>query len=177
MTIKTVLLAGTVALTPLAAQAEWIEHVFIDRMTGEKIYAAIVSPVVLADEPRPSLFDTVGGVLWVHCPEIVTFVFGAMDQIDGPTFKIEFSDLDEVPVRVKANHLVVELQAKNFERRVGYVLGFAGVDAFELRSFILNARKLLLEIPTVEYGNLYFSFDLAGTRNLHDQVCGAEQAD
>ena len=178
MTFKTVLLASVVALTPLAAKAGWKEHVEIDRMTG-KPYAAMRSPMVLADKPRPSPFDVIRGGLVVWCGfGTVDFFLGTDEGTGGPVFtKIKFSDLDELPIRAKADDRIFWLRVENSRSGSGNWLTAYGTESGGLYSAILNSGKLLLEVPTTEYGNLYFSFGLAGTRALHDRVCAADQAD
>ena len=194
MTIKTVLLAGAVALTPLTAQAEWIEHVKIDRMTGEKEYAAIVSPIVHPDKPHHPMFPAaIGGVLWVFCREAVLFSFVKTDTSYEPAYEFEFLNSDKVGIRWHAMPFRIEfpnsdellIRAKSHgilhdhirASKVGNGLFFAKIPAFFIRVFVLNthAENLLLEIPTARYGDLYFSFDLAGARDLHDRTCEPEQ--
>ena len=179
MRIKTVLLAGAVALTPLATQAQWKERVEFDRITGERRVAAIVSASILADKPRPQLFDHIRGLLFARCSSAVAFSFVDTGRINGIGWEIEFSDLDELPIRARVDDSVAEFQAYNrSDKDKGFfALLFPGTDTGSLYSAIVNSGKLLLEIPTVEHGDLYFSFDLAGTRKLHDRVCGTEQAD
>ena len=177
MTIKTVLLAGAVALMPVAAQAQWKERVEFDRITGERRVAAMFSAAILADKPRPQLFDHIRGLLFARCGHAVAFFFATEDGIDGPGLKIEFSDLDELPIRARVDNQIAEFQAYNRREKGFFALLFPGANSESLRSAIVNSGKLLLEIPTVEYGEIYFSFDLAGTRDLHDRVCGPEQAE
>ena len=176
MTIKTVLLASAVALMPVAAQAQWKEHVEFDRITGEQRVAAMFSATILADKPRPYLFNHVRGMLFARCGHAVAFVFATEDGIDGPGLKIEFSDLDELPIRARVDDQIAGFQAYNRRDTDFPALLFPGADNDSLHSAIVNSGKLLLEIPTIEYGEVYFSFDLAGTRDLHDRVCGPEQA-
>ena len=177
MTIKTVLLAGAVALMPVAAQAQWEERVEFDRITGERRVAAMFSAAILADKPRPHLFDHVRGMLFARCGHAVAFFFATEDGIDGPGLKIEFSDLDELPIRARVDDEIAEFQAYNRRDTDFFALLFPGANNDSLHSAIVNSGKLLLEIPTVEHGDLYFSFDLAGTRKLHDRTCGTELAD
>lgn len=177
MTIKTILLASVVALTPLAGQAQWKEYVRIDRITGEQIFAGIVSSATLADQPRPFLFNAARGMLLARCGQAVGFIFATAGGIDGPVYKIEFSNLDELRIRARVDDQIAEFQAENRRNGDTPVLVFRGADNDSLYSVIVNSGKLLLEIPTVEHGDLYFSFDLAGTRKLHDRTCGTELAD
>ena len=177
MTIKTVLLAGTVALMPPAAQAQWEESLEIDRITGETLSAGIWSPMTLADKPRPYPFHFVIGRLYLGCGTGVIFAFDNGNSFGVVEYDaIEFSNLQELPIRARVDDRVVEFWAKNPQDGEDPFLGFLGTDNDSLYSAIVNSGKLLLEIPTVEYGEVYFSFDLAGTRDLHDRTCGNEQA-
>ena len=175
MTIKTVLLAGAVALIPLAAQAQWKETVSTDRITGETLWAGIQSTATLADMPRPDLFSFIGGQIILMCERAVYFGLGISGKALGD--RVEFSDLDELRIRARVDDRVAEFQAENWRNEDARMLVFRGAENDGLYSAIVNSGKLLLEIPTVEYGEIYFSFDLAGTRKLHDRVCGTEQAD
>lgn len=179
MTIKTVLLASVVALMPLAAQAQWKEYVSIDRITGEELWAAILSPKTLADKPRPYPFNLITGNLTLVCDSAAYFEFNdeSANAFGILENAIEFSDLDELPIRARVDDRVAEFQAENRRNGDTPVLVFRGADNDSLYSVIVNSGKLLLEIPTVEHGDLYFSFDLAGTRKLHDRTCGTELAD
>ena len=175
MTIKTVLLAASIALTPLAAQAQWKEYVQIDRITGEQIRMGMFSPAAIAEQPRPLLFNAAArGMLLMLCKRVAVFIFVSESGIDGVKYEIEFSELDELPIRARVDSRVSEFRAENWRSDETSSLAFHGTDTGSLYSTIVNSGKLLLEIPTVEYGDLYFSFDLAGTRDLHDRVCGAE---
>ena len=177
MTIRTVLTAGAVALMPLAAQAQWKERIEFDRITGELRFAAMVSPAVLAEKPRPFLFNAARGMLVVRCNQNVAFMFATASGLDGPTWQIEFGNLDKLPIRARVDDRVAEFQAHN-RREMGFsILVFSDTDNDSLYSEIVNSGKLLLEIPTVEYGDLYFSFSLVGTRDLHDRTCGTDQSD
>ena len=163
---------------PLAAQAEWREKIEIDRITGERLGAAIES-VAFAEKPRPYLFESVPGWLYLSCGE-GGVVFGLIDSYmydAGHLSTVEFSNLDELPIRARVDDRVAELQAEIWRKDDSRALIFFGTGADSLYSAIVNAGKLLLEIPTVEYGEIYFSFDLAGTRDLHDRTCGTEHSD
>ena len=177
MTIRTALIAGAFALTPLATQAEWQESIQVDRITGETLTAGIES-ATLAEKPRPYPFGLVPGSLYLSCAGGVMFVL--IDEGmsgDRLVSTIEFSDLDELPIRARVDNRVVTFQAENWRMDDSRALTFYGTGSVSLYSAIVNAGKLLLEIPTVEYGEIYFSFDLAGTRDLHDRTCGTGQSD
>ena len=177
MTIKTVLTAGAVALMPLAAQAEWRESIQVDRITGETLTAGIES-TTLAEKPRPYPFNLVPGALYLSCAGGVMFVL--IDEgMSGARLvsTIEFSDLDELPIRARIDDRVATFQAENWRMDYSRALTFLGNNTNSLYSAIVEAGNLLLEIPTVEYGDLYFSFSLAGTRKLHDRTCGSTQSD
>lgn len=177
MTIKTVLLASAVALTPVAAQAQWEKHVQIDPITQKTIWAGITSPMTFANEPRLYPFDLVPGGLALVCAGAVIFGLNGERLFGDFGSRIEFSDLDELQIRARVDDRVAEFKAYNSRDADLPGLLFPGADNDSLYSAIVNAGKLLLEIPTVEYGEVYFSFDLAGTRVLHDRTCGPEQAE
>ena len=90
---------------------------------------------------------------------------------------IEFSDLDELQIRARIDDHVATFQVENWRMDDTRALAFPGTGLDSLYSAIVEAGNLLLEIPTVEYGDLYFSFSLAGTRKLHDRTCGTTQSD
>ena len=104
-------------------------------------------------------------------------MFATASGLDGPTWQIEFGNLDKLPIRARVDDRVAEFQAYNRRKMDFSILVFSNTDNDSLYSEIVNAGKLLLEIPTVEYGDLYFSFSLAGTRDLHDRTCGTGQSD
>ena len=114
MTIKTVLIAGAVTLLPLAAQAEWQENIQIDRITGETLSAGIES-AAFADEPRPYPFSLVPGWLYLSCRGGVLFAFNDRNMV-GVILEsaIEFSDLDELPIRARVDDRVAEFRAENW---------------------------------------------------------------
>ena len=176
MTIRTALIAGTVALTPLAAQAEWRAQIEIDRITGERLAAGIES-VAVAEKPRPKPFGSPSGWLYLSCDGGV--IFGLIDSRDGVFLEdIEFGEGGELPIRARVDDRVAEFRPWNFRNEDdGPTLFFSGDGEDSLYSAIVNAGKLLLEIPTVEYGEIYFPFSLAGTRKLHDRTCGTTQSD
>ena len=177
MTIKTVFIAGVVALMPVAAQAEWQERIEIDRITEERLSAGIGS-VTLAEEPRLFPLNLVPGRIYLDCDGSVMFSFN--DEILFGTVlesPIEFSPRDELSVRARVGDRVAEFHAENYSHDQSRALIFFGTGADSLYSAVVNAGKLLLEIPTVEYGDLYFSYSLAGTRDLHDRTCGTVQFD
>ena len=178
MTIRTALIAGAAALTPLAAQAEWRESIQIDRITGERLHAGIES-VAFAEEPRPAPVGAFPGWLYLDCAT-AGVMFTLIDMRPGQTdlvAPVEFSDLDELPIRARVDDHVAEFQAEIWRMDDTPALMFSGTGLDSLYLAIIHAGNLLLEIPTVEYGDLYFSFSLAGTRKLHDRTCGTTQSD
>ena len=178
MTIKTVLLAGAVALIPLAAQSEWKERLEIDRITGERLSAGIET-VAHPEKPRPYPFSLVPGWLYLSCGGDVMFALLEEYVVAaGIASAVEFSDLDELTVRARVDDHVAEFQAENWRMDdSSAALFFPGTGLDSLYLAIVHAGNLLLEIPTVEYGDLYFSFDLAGTRALVGRTCGGAQTD
>ncbi len=177
MTIKTVLIACAIALMPLAVQAEWREKIEIDRITGERLHAGIET-VAFAEKPRPYPFNLVPGLLYLNCAGGVFFALiaegrGGERLVDT----IEFSDLDELQIRARIDDHVASFQVENWRMDDIRALMFPGTGLDSLYLAIVHAGNLLLEIPTVEYGDLYFSFDLAGTRALVGRTCGGAQTD
>ena len=177
MTIRTALIAAAVALTPPAAQAEWQEKIELDRITGERLSAGIES-VAAPESPSPYPLNFVPGWIYLNCGGGVQFGLGE-ERLIGAILEnpIEFSRRDELSIRARIDDRAAAFRAEVWRENNSRVLIFRDAGADGLDSAIVNSGNLLLEIPTVEYGDLYFSFSLAGTRELHGRTCGTDQSD
>ena len=153
------------AAMPVAA-AEWNAMRDLDRMTGDEKVLGVYA-LTIAEEPRPSVYDYIYGMLIILCDGAASFQLwsDAADRIIEGFMPPGTEDLIDIRVRFD-NETVQELSAYTFGRTN---LVFVSADMLSLAE---GRRRLLIEVPSVE-GDLYFDFDLGFTLHAaHRKHCG-----
>ncbi len=176
MTIKKPCLAvaalALAAAMPVAAGASthhfWLAFISFDRMTDEEkvlgVYA-LTSP----EEPRPSVYADIHGMLMIHCAEGVNAFFYLVDSEGYPVQFLPHGTEDWIEIRVRFdNETVQELTAYTL---VGERTSLVFVSEPYMLSLAEGRSRVLIEVPSVE-GSLYFDFILTGLHEAHRKTCG-----
>ena len=157
------------AAMPVAAD-DWTAWITLDRLTGDETVVGVYT-AARPDEPRPSLYADIEGLLIISCDSGVAYF--RLSDSEGSI--VEFlphgtADWIEIPIRFD-NETVQELDTYTYGER--YLLAFGNTDT-DMLSLAEGRRRLRIKVPS-DKGFLYFDFGLTGFTGLHEayrETCG-----